>query len=372
MRGRRHGLAALCICALAATAISACASSPGNSISTAGDNASSSATSAAKPDFAFYKGKTITNIVEQAPGGSYYTTSAILDPLIAKYLHASVALVTNASGDTLVGQDQIAASSKDGLTFGTMALPTDVYNNLANLPSVNFPIQSQGVLGGITRGVFVYVACTAGKPAFSSWDQILAGKGSFSYLTTSGGGNEEYGQLLFGSYNLPAKMLTGYSSTPLAITGCQRGDGSVASSPVASFTPKQFASGQVKPVLVSGPGPTSSAYYPYLKNIPTLDQLTAKQPPTTAAGKAAFNYLQSVVGETAPNQTFFAPAGTPPARVAALAAAVKWAMAQPAAQKALISNGLSTQWLTAAQIQQDIKVQVQTADTAKKYFTYGT
>jgi tripartite-type tricarboxylate transporter receptor subunit TctC len=355
----------------AAGTLVGCAKSASSSINTSSTGGGAAAASA-KPDFDFYKGKTITDIVEQLPGGEYYTDDQILDPLIGKYLHATVNLVSNATGQSIAGQDQIASAKPDGLTIGTMTLPTDIYNYLANLPSVNFNFQQQAFIGGITWPVYVFAAaCTAGKPQFSTWDQLASNTASFQYLTTNGGGNEEYGQLLYGSLNLPAKMLTGYGSTSLAVAGCQRGDGSMSSSPIPNFTPAQFSSGQIKPLLVSGTGPTTSAYYPYLKDVPTLSEWAAQHPPTTAEQKAALTYLEGVFANTAPNHTFFAPAGTPPARVAALSAAYKWAISQPEAQKALILDGATTDWLSATQVLQSINTQVSTADAARKFFKYG-
>jgi tripartite-type tricarboxylate transporter receptor subunit TctC len=370
-RTRRTRCAAFIAMVAAAGTLVACAKSSSSSINTTSTTGAAAA-AAAKPDFAFYKGKTITDIVEQLPGGEYYTDDQILDPLVAKYLHAKVNIVSNATGQSIAGQDQIAAAKPDGLTIGTMTLPTDIYNYLAKLPSVNFNFQQQAFIGGITWPVYVFgAACTAGKPQFSDWSTLASNTTPFQYLTTNGGGNEEYGQLLYGAFNLPAKMLTGYGSTSLAVAGCQRGDGSMASSPLPNFTPAQFSSGQIKPVLVSGPGPETSAYYQYLKDVPTLAQWAEQHPPASADQKAALTYLEGVFADTAPNHTYFAPAGTPPARVAALSAAYKWAISQPEAQKALIHNGLTTDWLTPTQVLQSINTQVSTAAAARKFFKYG-
>jgi tripartite-type tricarboxylate transporter receptor subunit TctC len=372
-RRTRWNRCAVIVAMIAASTLAACANTSSSSINSSGTSTAAAAAAAAKPDVAFYQGKTITDIVEQLPGGEYYTDDQILDPLIAKYLHATVNIVSNATGQSIAGQDQIAAAKPDGLTIGTMTLPTDIYNYLANLPSVNFNFQQQALIGGITWPVYVFAAaCTTGKPQFTSWSQLASDTASFQYLTTNGGGNEEYGQLLYGAFNLPAKILTGYGSTSLAVAGCQRGDGSMASSPIPNFTPAQFSSGQIKPLLVSGAGPATSSYYPYLKDVPTLADWAAQHPPTTADQKAALTYLEGVFADTAPNHTFFAPAGTPPARVAALQAAYKWAISQPQAQQALIHDGATTDWLTASQVLQSINTQVATADAARKFFKYGT
>jgi tripartite-type tricarboxylate transporter receptor subunit TctC len=360
--------------ATVAIAVSACASgaAPQALSTTASTNASASSAKVT-PDLAFYKGKKITVIVGQPPGGAYYDDATILGPLIGSYLHATVNVVSIPQGDTLPAQDKVAASAPDGLTIGTMGIPTDTYDIIANRPGVNFNIQKQVFIGGNAWSVYVYaVSCTGASQTFGSWDELTSGKQSFQYLTTNGGGNEEFGQLLYGSYGLPVKMLTGYSTLTEAIAGCQRGDGAVGSAPVTSYTAQQFASGAIKPLLVSSAGPTDSQYYKYLKDVPTLAEWAAARPPQTAKQKEALSYLQTFFTPPGTNFTLFAPTGTPPARAAALTAALKYAMAQPQAEQKLRATGEPDQFVDPAGIDQAIAKLASLQNVAKQYLTYGT
>lgn len=86
----------------------------------------------------FYRGKSITIIAPDAPGGGLDIYSRIVGPVIGTYLHASVSVENIAQANTITGQDTLAAATPDGLTIGMISPGSDIDNEVTNVPSTNF------------------------------------------------------------------------------------------------------------------------------------------------------------------------------------------------------------------------------------------
>lgn len=361
---RRRRIYVAIAASVVAIGVAAC-SSGGSSASGGGSSSNDSA--------AFYKGKTIRWIIPEAPGTSFYEEAQVVGPVVASYLHAKITLTSVATGNGSVGEDQFAASKPDGLTIGSMIASTDVSNKLTNTPGINFSILDPEPIGGQPSAVLVVAACV-GSP-FTSWNQLVSSGQTVDYLSTVGGATEQRGQLLLGGYQIPAKMVTGYESSKLVNAGCLRGDGknSIIFQSESTYTPLEFTSGKLHPLLITGSVPSNSDFYSALKDLPTLQGYLSSNPPKTALGKSALDFLLAVHSTTTGLSMYFgAPKGTPAGLVNALRKAFAHAYAQSSVTQQLTKDGEAPVLLGASQAKAVIQKEFQLGPGLVQLFKYGT
>src|ERR1700758_1127565 len=104
----RKGFRAGAVAAVAASvrAVPAC-QPPGSSASGSGNGGAS-----------YFKGKTITLISPDSPGGSYDSYARLFAPYVGQELGATINVEDISAAGTLQGSNQMAASAPNGLTIG--------------------------------------------------------------------------------------------------------------------------------------------------------------------------------------------------------------------------------------------------------------
>jgi tripartite-type tricarboxylate transporter receptor subunit TctC len=290
-----------------------------------------------QPDFSYFKGKTITYDVVQPPGGTFYVAAQILAPIVAKYLHATVNVVSVPAGNGVAGQDQVATSAPDGLTVGTLNLGVDLENQLTNTPSINFDLKKITVVAGLPINPDVFI--TAPNSPYKTWNDVIDSKTSIKSLDYAGP-VDEVQQVLFGAYQTPVQLIQGYTSSADEVAGFLRGDGPVALQSSTAVS-SAIAAGKARPLLVTGPVFPGSQGYGQLKNLQTLASFYASDKPKTASGNAAIKELIALFGAESPNQTIFAAPGTPASLTNALTAAFKYALGQPTTRSKELQQALT-------------------------------
>jgi tripartite-type tricarboxylate transporter receptor subunit TctC len=147
---------------------------------------------AAAVDLNSYRGKTVTYIVATGAGGGYDTYGRLIARYMEKHLPGSRFLVKNIPGaGHIIGANTIYASRADGLTVGMFNTGL-IYNQLMNLPGVQFDLNKFSWIGKASDEVRVMVVST--KSGYASIDDMLkatvpvkfaaAGVGSAAYLDT--------------------------------------------------------------------------------------------------------------------------------------------------------------------------------------------
>jgi hypothetical protein len=305
----------------------------------AGSTAGGSASSSNSPDWAFYKGQTIHLTVANPPGQQLSDYMATIVPYMAKYLHATID-VTDDAAATEAAEDLEGSQPSTGLYLGALDLPTVQAEALFNTP-VTFDVRKVSWIGGSENEVSGAYACGP-SPSFKSMLQVIRSKGQVSVLGVYGGSGYLFDIALVKAYGLSYKTLTGYTGTTIDL-GCTRGDGQFHVGSVVGFI-NSAGTGDVPgavPLMITEKLPQGSAGVFLNSKVPTFAEFAAKYPPSTTAGKSLMAFaVKEFFGATVPAESLFAPAGTDPAKVAALRIAFQKASAVAAVQRAVIRDNL--------------------------------
>jgi tripartite-type tricarboxylate transporter receptor subunit TctC len=349
--------AVLVVAAVVSTSLAGC--------STSGATSSGTVTSA-QDGYAFYKGKSITYIVPQSPGGSYSDVLLPAKPYIEKKLGATLNLEYVPQGTSLVGDDQIAGANPDGLTIGTVgvnALLATYY--VKGTLGVNFNLPDLSFIAGTHVNPQAIVACEGSS--FTSIQQALQSKQPFKVINTGQGSGFELVNVLFNMYQANWTSLTGYQSSGDQTAGCLRGDAPLADQSIGDTTAADFEHKIVKGLLTTQPVQQGSDYYDYLKDVPTLTQLWQELPPPSQDEKTIESLLEQQYGPNGAAGYVAGPHGIDVGKVAALRDAFKYAFTQPSVIAAEVKAGVAPGWVEADTASQLISAAVGKAAIVRKY-----
>lgn len=339
----------------------ACGSSSSHSASSsASASGSSSAGSSQSPDLSYFKGKTITMIAPDKPGGGFDNWSRTVAPYMGQYLHATVNIQNIPAGNTIVGQNTLASSSPNGLTIGWLNLVEDVSDKAAGISGINFDPSKMSIIGA-TDPIPVVVIDKSSAP-YDSFSTLAAAPGPIKTLTQTKGSTALIERVLMAAFGVHAQYIAGYESSADLKAGFSRGDGIVAVDNVSAFGP--LITGKTgRPLLVTSAVPPTSNLASALNGVPTVAQYSAQHPPVASAAQA----LKAVMALYTYNVTLAAAPGTPAKEVAALQAAMKWALDQPDAQKQAESLHLDPGYESAQDTLAAITTAFNSAATIKPY-----
>ncbi|MGH9056623.1 MAG: hypothetical protein ACRDYY_12300 [Acidimicrobiales bacterium] len=356
IRGRKHGAALAAGMATIALLAAACGSSgtkTGSPPTTASNGGS------AKADLAYFKGKTITMIAPDAPGGGFDNWARTTAPYMAQYLHATVNVENIPAGNTIVGQNTLASSQPNGLTIGWLNVTEDVSDKAAGVTGVTFDPGQLGIIGS-TPPIPVVVLATP-KSGFKSFESLTTAS-QVTALTQTKGSTALIENVILAGFGVKVKYIAGYESSSALKAGFSRGDGEIAVDNISAFGP--FITGNAGvPLMVTSAVPSSSPLAPDLTNVPTVTQYEKSH---TLSGNLA-QVLNAVMDIYTYNATMAAPAGVPAGRLAALQAAMKWTMQQPAAQQQAAKLHLEAGYLTPQATTQAIQAGFASAALIKPY-----
>lgn len=349
-------LFAAALAAALGIAVAGCGSSHSGAAGSPGTSAPSSA-----PDLAYFRGKTITFIAPDKPGGSFDEWSRLLAPVMGQYLKATVNVENVPPGNTIVGQNQLASSSPDGLTIGWLNAGEDVADAVKGTPGITFSLSSMGVVGAPGFGQMVLVAQP--NSPYKTFADLQKAAGTVTALDVTKGTGDTVERVLLGSYDINAKIITGYESSKDLAAGFLRGDGQIAEEELAVFQ-NAIATGKAVPLWVSESVPSQNPVYAQMQSVPTLQQLIQTSPPQNPQQAQAIKVLQSL---TQVAQVVAAPPGVQPGILAALQAAMKYAMSQPAVQAQALKESLVPTFYDAQQTAQALQTDQQDAQALKPY-----
>ena len=350
----------------AAMGISAAGCGSSSAHSSAGTTASGGAAAAAPSggataDMSYFNGKTITFIAPDKPGGSFDEWSRLLAPVMAQYLHATVNVENVPPGNTIVGQNQLAASSADGLTIGWLNVGEDVADAVKGSGGINFSLSKMSVVGAPGFGQMVLVA--EPNSSYKTFAQLQQASSQVTSLDVTKGTGDTVERVLLGAYGINAKIITGYESSKDLAAGFLRGDGQIAEEELAVFQ-NAIVAGKALPLWVSEPVPAQNPAYAQMKDVPTLAQLEQSSPPQGQQQASAIKVLQSI---TQVAQVVAAPPGVAAGRLAALQAAMKYAMSQASVQAQALKESLVPTFYDAQQTTQALQTDQQDAQSLAPY-----
>jgi tripartite-type tricarboxylate transporter receptor subunit TctC len=325
--GRRAWLAILSV-ACVALAASACGSA---------STKSGAATTSTGPDLSYFKGKTITLIAPDNPGGSFDQWSRLIAPEMGTYLHATVNVENIPPGNTVVGQNTLASSAPNGLTIGWLNAIEDVsFNITAGSSGLNFNPVKEDMIAAPGQNITVWV--TDPSSSYTSWKSIVKSKTPVDTLDVTSGTADLYLRAVYGAYGVNAKIITGYESSKLLAAGFLRHDAPVAEEEFTVFA-DAISTHEARPVLITTPPLASDPGTKSLLKVPTIAEVAKDDPPKTAKERAALQEIVALV--TLPGNILAAPKGTPAGELAALDAAAQYALTRSAVKSQAATEGLT-------------------------------
>jgi tripartite-type tricarboxylate transporter receptor subunit TctC len=293
----------------------------------------------------FYRGKTITYIVPAAAGSQSDEFGREVTPLIGDYLHATVDVIDVAAGGQIAGSDEIAHAAPNGLTFGSLAATSAISDAITNTPGFNFNPERLPFIGSTGPINSVWVASK--NSPYTSWRSLFNATPADPVvtLTESSGALLLNTQAVFASFGISYHLITGYSNSTSILAGFVRGDGPETVLPITVGMPEVIA-GVATPLLLGSPISKKSPEAKYLSGVPTVAELGSEYASElkTPHEKAVYKAYQSL--SAANGQLVATAVGTPAPQIAALSAALKWALTRPSTQTFDLDNLLSTAYLS--------------------------
>lgn len=289
----------------------------------------------------YYRGKTITLVSPDSPGGGFDQWARLLQPALAAYLHATVDISNIPAGNTVAGQDFVAKAQPNGLTVGWLNAGPDIEDTILHLPALNFNPIREAFLGATAPGQTAIVSLnTASCSQWSSFANLVtkssSGNQVSEVLQTAGTGTF-FMLMTNAAFGIHYRPLTGYQSTNAQVQGFVRGDGCVAEMP-ASVADPLVKAGKAKALALSVPLQKSSAIARDFAGVPTIAQEAAALS-SHIKTQAQRNALVALSDVNASTRVFFTASAVPSPQVTALRTAFQWAMANGTLKSKAIAEG---------------------------------
>lgn len=261
----------------------------------------------------FFKGKTITLVVPNAPGGDMDVSARMIAPYLQKAVGASAIKVLDIKGaGGVIGLNQLWGMPHDGYTIAYTSIPTVITTSLLNGSAVKYDA---------TKFVYIGRASTAPRVLVVSKKSgitDLSGLQHASSVTMSiqGFDDDFYTQAaLAASLGIHVKYISGFDSLAQETVSVGNGSTMALEASLASQS-SVIQSGLVRPVVMLNPTPVSG-----YESVPTW---ASAAPPSGQGLASAFESLITL------GRSFFAPPGIPAAARQALTDGLAKALKDPA------------------------------------------
>jgi tripartite-type tricarboxylate transporter receptor subunit TctC len=316
----RRRIAAVAVAAVSAALLAACSSgSSSGSANTASANTGAGAGGGA----GYFKGKTITLISPDSPGGSYDSYARLFAPYVGQELGATINVEDVSAAGTLQGSNQMAASAPNGLTIGMVNVGGDIASLVEKQPGQSFNMAKLSWIGQPAQIPNALV--TQPGSSVQSFSGMLHG-GNVTVLDIRNGIGDMLNRVIYGAFSVPYKLDTGFEATSALKQGFLARDGQTILEAMSTLYPL-ISGNEAKPLLVIGPVSLSS-YQKVLGGVPTL------QTEMSSAGLSGSKQAAVTEALTLSNLSddFAAPAGLPASELSTLRQAFAKAAALPALQ----------------------------------------
>jgi tripartite-type tricarboxylate transporter receptor subunit TctC len=325
LTSRTRRIAALAGAAVSLTALAACQS---------GTAASNGGSGGGPADF---KGKTITLIAPDKPGGSYDSYARLFAPYVAQELGATINVENIGGAGTLQGTNHMAAAAPNGLTIGMVNVGADVASKVENQPGQSFDMQKLSWIGQPAQVPNALV--TQPGSNVQSFGALLHPAGAVNVLDIRNGIGDTLNRVIYGAFGIPHKLDTGFESTSELKQGFLAKDGQTILEAMSTLYPL-ISGNEAKPLLVTGTV-TLPSYQKALAGVPTLESEMAKV--HLSAGQQAA--VKEAIALSNLSDDFAAPAGLPSGDLTVLRQAFAKAAALPALQARAQKESLPLAWI---------------------------
>ena len=212
---RKGRVAALAAVLASAAALTACSSGSSGAPSASGGSAGGAG---------YFKGKTITLISPDSPGGSYDTYARLFAPYVGQELGATVNVEDVPAAGTLQGSNQMAGSAPNGLTIGMVNVGGDIASLVEKQPGQNFNMAKLSWIGQPAQIPNALV--TQPGSSVQSFSGMLHPSGDVTVLDIRNGIGDMLNRVIYGAFSVPYKLDTGFEATSALKQGFLAKDGS--------------------------------------------------------------------------------------------------------------------------------------------------
>jgi tripartite-type tricarboxylate transporter receptor subunit TctC len=310
--GRRGTLAAAAVASVAVLA--ACGTSSGSGSPGSGSGGGAS----------YFKGKTITLIAPDKPGGSYDAYARLFAPYVGQELGATINVENLAGAGTVEGTNQMAAASPNGLTIGMVNVGADTAGLVEKQPGQSFTMDKLSWIG--QPAIVPNALVTQPGSAAQSFSALMHSSSPVTVLDIRNGIGDMLNRVVFGAFSIPHKLATGFQSTSELKQGFLAKDGQTIFEAMSTLYPLVSGS-EAKPLLVTG-SVSLPSYQKVLSGVPTI-QSELSQVSLSSRNAAA---VKEALDLSNLSDDFAAPAGLPGSELSALRQAFAQAAALPALQ----------------------------------------
>jgi tripartite-type tricarboxylate transporter receptor subunit TctC len=272
----------------------------------------------------YFKGKTITLIAPDKPGGSYDSYARLFVPYVSQELGATINVENIAGAGTVEGANQMAAASPNGLTIGMVAVGADIASKVEQQPGQNFDLNKLSWIG--EAAVVPNALVTQPSAATQSFSALVHSSSPVNVLDIRNGIGDMLNRVVFGAFGIKHKLATGFESTSELKQGFLAKDGQTIFEAMSTLYPL-ISGNEAKPLLVTG-SVSLPSYQKVLSGVPTIQSELSKvslSGSNAAAVKEALD-LSNLA------DTFAAPPGLPASELTALRQAFTKAASLPALQ----------------------------------------
>lgn len=298
-----------------------------------------------------YRGKTITFIAPDKPGGGFDQFARAYQPYLSQYLGATVNVTNIPAGNTVAGQNYVAStnSSNPGYTVGWLNAGPDIEDSILGLAGIQFNPTGEAFLGSTAPDLTAMAAinssaCAAWDHGFAAMLKRNSASNKVEELIQSTGSTTFTLLMINGVFGIHYHATPGYASSADLVAGWLRGDGCVIDDPV-SVLGSYVKAGKATPLLVNSKVLRSNQYYAQFVGVPTFAQAEKLY------GKYIKNRTQKVAAQVLlvdanTSRVFFTPPKTPQNLQAALRSAFKWASFNSGLQAKIETLGASPGYQT--------------------------
>lgn len=286
----------------------------------------------------YFKGKTITLIAPDKPGGSYDSYARLFAPYVARELGATVNVENVGGAGTLQGSNQMAGSKPDGLTIGMVNVGADIASKVENQPGESFDLNKISWIGQPAQIPNALV--TQPDSRLRSFDSLLHPSGTVNVLDIRNGIGDTLNRVIYGAFGVPYKLDTGFEATSELKQGFLARDGQTILEAMSTLYPL-ISGNDAKPLLLIGSADLPS-YAKVLAGVPTLASELSKVPLSPRQAAAVKEAL--ALGNL--SDDFAAPPGLPAADLTALRQAFAKAAALPALKARANKESLPLAWIS--------------------------
>lgn len=261
----------------------------------------------------FFRGKTMTFVVDRSPGGGYDAYARMVAPYLAEQLGAEILVENQPGAGGLVAMNNLIATEPDGLTIATFNAPGLLPAIIGEFPGAEFGPEDLTWIGRMAGEP--QLAAVSADSEIQTFDDLLEAEESFSFGGTGPGSSDFVNpNVLIELLDLNAEVIAGFEGGSEVELAVLRGDVDVQTGTLDSRLPT-IENGEMRALVALTEEPIEA-----LPDTPTIfEYLDEEQAQIMRTHLGIFEIGRPVV----------APPGVDPARVEVLREALDAALQDP-------------------------------------------